>query len=268
MFGLLIILLISSLPVIAVYVWFRLAKYQFSVYRFLFILLTGAAAFFPALLLQELLNFSFTDNRTALFFHHLIRIASTEEISRLLMLLIFFRISARYIISSPEQSISLEPLSFSVIKKATATGLVAGLGFALLENAVYAASDIRMLPLRVILTAAVHGACGSRIGVAAVLLRTNPIQAIMRVLTAIAIHGIYNMMITMSGFSPVAAILIAITALITAILAIQGGWSDGAAEDSKTVPENKFLASESQPLPADMPQSIPPSAENTLPESL
>jgi len=230
-FVLWIIILISSLPIIAVYIWFHFAKYQFSLHRFLFALLAGAAAFFPALILQALLSFSFHSGRTAIFFQHFIRIALSEEISRLLLLLIFFMISNRITRNSGHLSDSPQP-SFDTIKKATATGLVAGLGFALLESAVYAASDIRVLPLRIIITAAVHGACGSRIGAAAVLIRTNPFQAIIRILTATAIHGIYNMLIIMPGFSPVAAILIAVSALFSAIVTIRGGWLGDIAENT------------------------------------
>ena len=44
----------------------------------------------------------------------------------------------------------------------------------------------------------------------------------MSMLTAIVIHGIFNMLITMSGFSTLAAILIVASALLTAILTIIG----------------------------------------------
>ena len=236
MYGTLILLaliLLSSLPVIVVYAWFRFAKYQFSIYWFLFALLAGAAAFFPALILQDMLIFTFQSVRAALFFNYFIRIAMTEELSRLLLLLLFFWISARIskekqpdLIPESEQFGGCQFLSFNLIKKATATGLIAGFGFSLLENAAYAASDINVLPLRIIITAAVHGACGSRIGAAAVMLRYTPFQAIMRILTAASIHGIYNLLISMSGFSPAAAILIAISALFSSIMTISGGWSN------------------------------------------
>jgi RsiW-degrading membrane proteinase PrsW (M82 family) len=216
---LLILILISSIPVIAVYVWFRTAKYQFSLARFLFALLAGAAAFIPALFLQEYLALLQPTGRMALFYHFFVRIALTEELSRLLMLFIFFWISG---LVRPDQD-SGSPLSYNTVKKGTATGLVAGLGFAILESVVYAASNSGVLFLR-IFTAALHGACGSRIGAAAVMFRTNPVQAIFRVFTAIAIHGVYNFMVSMSGLPSIAAILVAISALITSILAIRGGW--------------------------------------------
>jgi RsiW-degrading membrane proteinase PrsW (M82 family) len=217
-----ILILISSIPVIAVYVWFRLAKYQFSLYRFLFALLAGAAAFFPALVLQDTLTFSsFTEGRAALFFHVFVRIALTEELSRLLMLFIFLRVIGRV---SPGENPD-QPLSYNTVKRGTAIGLVAGLGFAILENAAYAASDTGALFLRVFTAAPLHGACGSRIGAAAVMFRSHKLQAIFRIVTATAIHGVYNLMVGLRGFPAIAAVLIAVSALITAITTIRGGWS-------------------------------------------
>jgi len=252
MFGLIIlvaIILISSLPIIAVYVWFRLAKYQFPLSRFLLTLLAGAAAFFPALFLQDLLiPFRQTlSGRALLFFEHFFRIAFTEELSRFFILLIFFIIYNRIASQKSEQLSRNQPPSMNTIKMATAAGLVAGLGFALFENAVYAAADIRVLPLRIVITAAVHAACGSRIGVATATIRTNPMQAILRILTATAIHGIYNLMIVMPGFSPIAAILIALSALFSAIFTIRGGWLDSLSEDSTDPFQDKPAVNE--PLP-------------------
>jgi len=229
---LLIILLVSSLPVIIVYVWFRIAKYKFSSVRFLFALLTGIAAFFPALILQDFLNFSFpSGGRLELFYHVFFRIAFTEEFSRLLMLFVFFIISNLIV----KQSLTARtgdsalvytemPPTFNVIKKATATGLVAGLGFAILENSVYAAFDTRVLLLRAVTAAPLHAACGARVGGASIMFRTNPIQAFVRLTAATAIHGIYNFMAAIPGFSSIMAVLIAFTALASSIAAIHGGW--------------------------------------------
>jgi len=207
---------------IAVYVWFRLAKYQFSLYRFLFALLAGAAAFFPALVLQGLLTFStLPGGRAALFMQVFVRIALTEELSRLLMLFVFFWISGR---GNSSENLS-QSLTLNMVKKGTAVGLVAGLGFAIIESAAYAASDTSALLLRVFTAAPLHGACGSRIGAAAVMFRTNPVQAVFRVLTAVAIHGVYDLMVVLPGLPSIAAILVAISALITSITTIRGGWS-------------------------------------------
>jgi RsiW-degrading membrane proteinase PrsW (M82 family) len=228
---LLIILLVSSLPVIIVYAWFRIAKYKFSSVWFLFALLTGIAAFFPALILQNFLNFSFhSGGRFELFYHIFFRIAFTEEFSRLLMLIIFFIISnfiAKQSADKTGDSSLVDtkmPPSLTIIRKATAAGLVAGLGFAILENSVYAALDTRVLLLRAVTAAPLHAACGSRVGSASVMFRTNPIQAFIRLIAATAIHGIYNFMAAIPGFSSMMAVLIAFTALASSIAAIHNGW--------------------------------------------
>jgi len=226
---LVILILISSIPVIAIYFWFRSAKYQIPLTQFLFALLTGAAAIFPALILQDLLNFPFSaGGRGQLFYQFFVRIALVEELSRLLLMFIFLLVSSLLFKSShikPDED-PTHHLTICAVKKGTAIGLIGGLGFSILESARYMAShmDIGILLLR-FFTAALHGACGSRIGAAAVLFRTNPIQSILRVLTATAIHGIYNFMVTIPGLPAIAAILIAVSALASALLTLRGGWT-------------------------------------------
>jgi RsiW-degrading membrane proteinase PrsW (M82 family) len=221
---LVLLFVIFIIPVIAVYIWFRTAKYQLSLIRFLLALLAGAAAFFPALVLQDILRFSFLyQGRGAVFYNFFIRIAFTEEFSRLLILFIFFFISSRI---NPNDSLN-QPITDNIIKKGTAIGLIAGFGFAILESARYAASDmnIRIALLR-IFTAALHGACSARTGSAVVIFRKSPIQAFLRFLTAVAIHGVYNLMVAIPGLPSITAILIALSAISTSILSIRGGWNE------------------------------------------
>jgi len=219
-----VLILIYLLPVVIVYIWFRLAKYQISLVQFLFAILAGAAAFFPALILQNLLTFKF-HGRLALFYEFFVRISLTEELSRFIMLFIFIFIGFR--IKPPADG--SQPQDFNDIKRGTAIGLVAGFGFAILESAMYFmyfadGMSINIALLR-IFTAALHGACGSRVGSAIVILRKNPSQAITRFLTAVAIHGVYNLMLSTKSLIPsIAAVLITLSALITTILSIRGGW--------------------------------------------
>jgi RsiW-degrading membrane proteinase PrsW (M82 family) len=203
---LLSLLLISSIPVIIVFAWFRIAKYKFLTVRFLLTLLAGAAAFFPALILQNLLNFTIPAGGRLYFFYHVfVRIAFTEELSRFLILIAFFMISSR----------------IEKDKKAAATGLVAGLGFAIIENAVYGASNTDVLLLRTVTAAPLHAACGSRVGTAAAMIRSNPVLSLMRLITAAIIHGTYNFMIVRQGIISMVAVLITATVFASTIMEIR-----------------------------------------------
>jgi RsiW-degrading membrane proteinase PrsW (M82 family) len=238
---LLVLILISAVPVIAVYIWYRLAKYQFSLIWFLFALFAGATAFFPALFLQNLLPFSISaGGRLDLFYRFFVRIASTEEISRLLMLFIFFIISDRLTKEKTHtfgtRTVGTEQFpSWDKIRKGAAGGLIAGLGFTILESASNAANgmSVNIMLLR-IFTAALHAACGSRVGAASAMFRSNPLQAFMRLFTAIAIHGIFNFMAALPGFPSLMAILVAVSAVASSILTIRSSWNDGSSAQSGT----------------------------------
>ena len=222
-----LIIFSAAFPLVVVYFWFRLAKINYSLVLFLITILPGLAAFFPALILQNLLAFPIYSGRIALFYQYFVRIALTEELSRLLMLFIFFLICSRFKPNSNfsifgKQSSYMTPsymTTSEIIKMGTAAGLVAGLGFAMLENAIYAASNINLLLFRLV-TAVLHGACGSRIGAATVMFRSSPVKAVMHVLAATAIHGLYNLMVTLPGISSVVAVLIALSAFAIAMVTI------------------------------------------------
>jgi RsiW-degrading membrane proteinase PrsW (M82 family) len=209
-----ILILISSIPAIAAFLWFRLTRCPFSTPWFSASLLAGAASFFPALLLQNISGtgsgiFRFS-GKWSLFTEILIRVALTEELSRFLILLILFAVIRR---------VAGKPVNIM----ANTAGLVAGLGFAILESAVYGASSPSNALLRAFTAAPLHGACGSRVGYSVVLLRERPVRGVLRFLSAVTIHGAYNFMLNIPGrLPPITAVLIVIFALISAIQAIRG----------------------------------------------
>ena len=208
---LILLVLSSSVPAIAVYLWFRIARYQFSAIKFLLILLAGATAFFPALILQNyfLRNFAVT-GRWGLMSHMFIRIALTEELSRLLILFGYFRISGGiYAAKGIEEK-----------SAGSAVGLVAGLGLAILESAAYGAADTGIILIRFFTAAPLHAACGARVGAAASLFRAHPDRALFRFITAAVIHGAYNFMIIIPGITSLGAVLIAILAFTSSVLTV------------------------------------------------
>jgi len=227
---LIILLFISSIPVIVVFIWFRLAHYPFSLLRFLFALLAGAISFFPALLLQSIFaaksEIFYAMGKWGLVAEIFFRIAFTEEFSRLIILIILFliihRVSSRQAVQT---SADLQNTDLNMTEGAI--GLIAGLGFAILESAVYGASNPGNALMRTFTAAPLHGACGFRVGTSVMMFRETPVQAFFRFLSAVAIHGIYNFMLTIPGFLPsIAAILIALFALASSILAIHHSMQD------------------------------------------
>jgi len=223
---LIILLFISSIPAIAVFLWFRFARYPFSLPRFSFSLLAGAVSVFPALLLQSIFTarseILYAAGKWGITADIFVRIAFTEEFSRLIVLIILFFAISRF--NPARQSDSDLSVNISADTMASASGLIAGLGFAILESAAYGASNPDNTLLRTFTAALLHGACGFRAGSAIALFPEHPVQAVFRFLSAVVIHGIYNFMLIIGGFfPPIAAILIAISALATAVLAIHNG---------------------------------------------
>ena len=229
---LIFLLLFSSLPAIAVFVWFRLARYPFSPLRFFCALLAGAISFFPALVFQNILSAAtggivYAIGKWGLVAEIFFRIAFTEEFSRLIVLVILFFAISRLRPGgqvSPDPQNPGTPPPVSADTMASAAGLIAGLGFAIIESAVYAASNPGNILLRTFTAAPLHGACGFRVGSSIAMFPERPLQAVFRFLSAVVIHGLYNFMLIIPGFVPsAAAILIALSALITSILVIRNG---------------------------------------------
>jgi RsiW-degrading membrane proteinase PrsW (M82 family) len=98
---------------------------------------------------------------------------------------------------------------------------VAGLGFAILENASYGSADMGIAFFRAFTAAPLHGACGARVGAAVTDLHDKPFSALLRFLSAVTIHGMYNFMILLRGVPWILAVLVAFSALASSILLIR-----------------------------------------------
>jgi RsiW-degrading membrane proteinase PrsW (M82 family) len=244
---LLLLLLISSIPAVITFLWFRMSRYPFTFLRFMFSLLAGAASFFPALFLQSLLSGKSVlpvTGKWGLFGEIFIRIALTEEFSRLIMLFVLFLIFRRFGSGGSGETAPAEgnlgpagpvcgvgdagpvpvntPASAGASASVGAAGLVAGFGFAILESAVFGASNPGILLPRMFTAALLHGACGARVGFALAMFPKTPVQAVFRFLTAVVIHGVYDFMLETPGrLALVAAVLIAVSALASSVLAIR-----------------------------------------------
>jgi RsiW-degrading membrane proteinase PrsW (M82 family) len=209
-----ILILIAALPVVLLFLWYNFARCPISTGWFLLFLTGGGASMFIALLLQALVprlsgppGGSFPEAMGPVIFDLFCRIAATEETARLLIFLPLF----------PLARIRGE----NAVLRGSAAGLTAGLGFALVESASYGASDPGIALLRAVTSAPLHGACGERVGAALAGRENGLFHAMIRFLSAIAIHGTYNLMIRGSGVMAVMAILAAICALASSILSIR-----------------------------------------------
>jgi RsiW-degrading membrane proteinase PrsW (M82 family) len=226
-----LLIFVAAIPIFLVYLWFRMARFPLSLPWALFFLLSGAAALFIALLLQNLLPAALPANSrlSAVIFNIFCKIALTEELGRLLMLLLFFKILRLMGKGIPPARIdgnTTDPVpgvfSSSAAVWGSVAGLLAGLGFALIESASYGAADMGVTLLRAFTAAPLHGACGARVGAAAAVCRDHPLPALMRFLSAVAIHGMYNFMILLPGTPTVLAIFIALSAAGSSVLFIHG----------------------------------------------
>jgi RsiW-degrading membrane proteinase PrsW (M82 family) len=196
---------IAALPVFAA---FSLrGKLGISASLFLSCLLTGAVSIAPAAVAQYFIPPSLNQNLKGFFFNVFCRIALTEEISRFFLLLLFFLFFKFF----KELKRERRAPHFAAI------GLVTGLGFALAESVAYSTDNVQTTLLRDITTAPIHAACGARIGAAIFFMRESPELSVWRFLSAVVIHGTYNILAVSPGNTRFLSILLVFLALFSAV---------------------------------------------------
>jgi RsiW-degrading membrane proteinase PrsW (M82 family) len=207
---LLLLILISALPILPLSLWIRRRGFPIRLAWFLLALLAGAVSLALAALIQTLIPASDSVTLGNLIMSIFVRVVLPEEISRFLVLLVLFEIGRRFHISTDN---SPDPVrTYGVL-----TGLIAGLGFAVIETAFYSSADFRIALIRAISAAPLHGACGAHIGFGAINIKTAPVRALGHIFYAALIHGMYNFMLISSGVSVILSLLIAITAFLASI---------------------------------------------------
>jgi RsiW-degrading membrane proteinase PrsW (M82 family) len=194
----------AALPVLAIYLWFRITRFPVPLPWFFCCLLGGMVSVFIALILALFVERFFPVSGKVFFI--IFRTALIEELSRIAVLFPLFAVFRRLKWNDGEYC---------------AAGLIAGLGFALAEAASYGAAGINITLLRAFTAAPLHGACGARAGLSAAAFRGNPPSAAMRFFSATVIHMLYNLMILRSGVSSVLAVLAAFSFLISSLIFIR-----------------------------------------------
>jgi RsiW-degrading membrane proteinase PrsW (M82 family) len=220
---LLLLIFISALPALAVLIWIRVRRFPIGLPWFLLALLGGALSLGIAAILQALFPRTNEATMAALLFKIFVQIALTEELGRLgvfALLLGPVRRLGKNTDSSDQRSAAP---AFDAV-----TGLIAGLGFAVIETAMYGVGDFGIALIRAVTAAPLHGACGTRIGMAVSHIKDAPGLALVRFLYAVGIHGMYNFMIISPGIPRVFPVLIAVTALLSSIQLIRYSGDRGA----------------------------------------
>jgi RsiW-degrading membrane proteinase PrsW (M82 family) len=204
--GILILLLLiitSALPVIIAFFLFRARKSPLTPPWFLASLAAGIISLLAAVLVQRLFPSPGNGVLGTVFFGIFIRIALIEEASRLITLIPLFNAVKR------RQCLDL-PFCAAI-------GFVSGLGFAMMESAIYGISDLKIILFRVFTATLLHGACGIRAGAAFFTARKHPVHAILIFISAVLIHGAYNLIIVSPALPSILAVFIAFAALFASI---------------------------------------------------
>jgi RsiW-degrading membrane proteinase PrsW (M82 family) len=212
LWALLVLILIAAFPVLLVYIWFRVRRFPLSLPWFILSLLAGALSLGIAALMQ---GFFPQFNNAALWVllvKIFVQIALLEEAGRFAALAILFNLGRRF-----EKREEPYTPAFGA-----ATGLLAGLGFAVIETASYGVTNAGIALIRAFTSAPLHGACGSRVGSAALALGRRPLRALLWFFSAVAIHGMYNFLLVSPGAPAALPILIALAALFSSIRVVSG----------------------------------------------
>ena len=203
--GILILLLLiiaSALPGIIAFIWFRVKKSAVTLPWFLLSITAGIVSLLIAAFVQRFF-YPKQDGLGDLFFGVFVRIAFVEELSRFITLIPLFAVANR--------------TRKTGVVFGAALGLVSGLGFAILENAFHGIADINITLLRAFTAAPLHGACGIRAGVAVFIFTQNKGKAILYFVSAVLIHGAYNLILVSPALPSAFSIIIALSALFASL---------------------------------------------------
>jgi len=199
---LLLLLMAATIPAILVFFWLRSRKPSITLPWFLLSLSAGIISFIVAAMIQTLFAFSRREGIWPVLFNIFIRIAMIEEASRIIILFFLNRAAKN----------RRNNIAFGAT-----IGLIAGLGFALIESAFYGIANISITLLRIFTAAPLHAACGIRAGAAVFAAPQHPAKAFFLFISSVFIHGAYNIMIINPAIPSFLAIPTALIAFFASI---------------------------------------------------
>jgi len=193
---LLLLIIAAIFPAIVVFFWLRSRKPSITLPWFLLSLSAGIISFIVAAMIQTLFALDKREGVWPVFFNIFIRIALIEEASRIIILFFLNRAAKN----------RRNNIAFGA-----AIGLIAGLGFAVIESAFYGIANITITLLRIFTAAPLHAACGIRAGAAVFAAPQHPAKAFFLFISSVFIHGAYNIIIVNPA---IPSLLVIPTALI------------------------------------------------------
>jgi len=199
---LLLLIIAATFPAIIVFFWLRSRKPSITLPWFLLSLSTGIISFIVAAMIQTLFVPNKREGIWPVLFNIFIRIAMIEEASRIIALFFLNRAAKS---------------RRNIIAFGAAIGLIAGLGFALIESAYYGIANLNIALLRIFTAAPLHAACGIRAGTAVFVAPQHPAKAFFLFITSVFIHGAYNLMIVIPTIPSFLAIPTALIAFFASI---------------------------------------------------
>jgi len=196
------LILIATLPAIIVFFWLKSRKSPITLPWFLLSFAAGIISFIVTAVIQTFFVQKNDEGVWPLLFNIFIRIALIEEASRIIAIIPFFNAAKN----------RRNNTAFGA-----AIGLIAGLGFAVIESAYYGIANLNIALLRIFTAVPLHAACGIRAGTAVFVAPQHPAKAFFLFIYSILIHGAYNLMIVSPAIPSFLAIPTALIAFFASI---------------------------------------------------
>jgi len=199
---LLLLILTATLPAIITFFWLRSRKPLITLPWFLLFLAAGIISFIIAAVIQAFFVQKKNEGVWPVLFNVFIRIALIEEASRIIAIIPFFKAAKN----------RRNNIAFGA-----AIGLIAGLGFAVVESAYYGIANLNIALLRIFTAVPLHAACGIRAGTAVYIAPQHPAKALFLFISSVLIHGAYNLMIVNPAIPSFLAIPTALIAFFASL---------------------------------------------------
>ncbi|MDR0382414.1 MAG: PrsW family intramembrane metalloprotease [Spirochaetaceae bacterium] len=191
------VILLSVLPVAAAWFWQRRACGMSALF-FIALLAAGLLSLALAAVLQAVLPRSDAVNPV-------IRTALTEEGSRFVTLSFLFWALRFFKNEKPPNG-------------GAVAGMAAGLAFAAVETAAFAAYDPLASAIRLASADILHAACGTRCAAASLsMMSGKPVRGLALFFMAVALHAVYNLMSPRGGIFTALAVLLAVSSLVSGL---------------------------------------------------